>query len=98
MRGNSECKPNAHAGGVPLDGRIEKPFYVGEGDDFIELPPYLAVLHPQDGAVEEDVLAARQFLVESRSDFQKARHAPLKLYSSLRRFGNSAQYFEKCAL
>src|ERR1700760_1283106 len=23
MRGNGECKPNVHAGGVPLDGRIE---------------------------------------------------------------------------
>src|SRR5277367_5851574 len=98
MRGNGKCKSNVHAGGVPLDGRIEKPFHVGEGDDFIELPPDLALLHPQDRAVEEDVLAAGQFLVESRSDFQKARHAPLKLDSSLRRFGDSAQYFEKRAL
>ena len=49
------------------------------------------LLHAQDRAVQEDVLAARQFRVEACADFEQAADAPVQVYLAGRRFRDAAE-------
>ena len=59
---------------IALDGRVEELLHPGEGDDFVELALDLGACHAEDGAVEEDVLAAGQLGVEASADLEQAGH------------------------
>jgi hypothetical protein len=50
--------------------------------------------HAQDGAVEEDVFAARQFGVEARAYFQQRGDPAFDADGALGGFGDAAQDFE----
>ena len=54
-----------------LHGGIDELLHLGEGDDFVELPPDLIFFHAQDRAVQENIFAAREFLVKARPDFEE---------------------------
>ena len=58
MGGDGERQADEHPGGVALHRRVEEPLDLGEGDDLVELATDFGPLHPQDGAVEENILAA----------------------------------------
>ena len=59
MGGDRERQSQGHAARVALHRRVDELGHVGEVDDVVELPVDLLPAHPQDGAVEVDVLAAR---------------------------------------
>ena len=71
MGRHGEGEPHLHAARVVLDGGVDEPLDLGEGDDLVELAGDLAPLHAEDGAVQKDVLAAAQLGMEARADFEK---------------------------
>ena len=84
VRRHGKRQPHVHAAAVMLDRRIEKALDAGERDDGIELAANLGAGHPENRAVEEDVLAAGQLLVESRAHFEKASDAAVEIDFALR--------------
>ena len=86
--GDREGQPHVHPAGVALHRRVEELLDLGEGDDLVELAVDLTAGHPQDGAVEVDVLAARQFGVEARADLQQAADPSAQLHPAGRRLGD----------
>ena len=83
---------------VALYRRIEKSLHLGKCDDLVELLPNLALRHPKDGAIKEDVLAPCQLGMKTRSDLEQARNASTQQNSPLRRFRDAAQDLEQRAL
>src|SRR5262249_50532418 len=75
MGGDSECKPHIHAGGISLHRRVEEFFYAGKIDDLLEFRIDLFSGHPENGAVEINVLASGQLGVKAGTDFQQTADA-----------------------
>ena len=71
MGGDGEGQAQIHAGGVVLDRRVQEALDLGEADDLVEFLLDLGFSHPEDGAVQKDVLASRQLRVEPGADLQE---------------------------
>ena len=71
MSCDSERQPQIHPRRVAFDGRINKFFDFGEGNDLIEFTLDLAAFHTEDRAVEVEILTSRQFGVETRAHFKE---------------------------
>ncbi len=69
--GDGKGQPHLHPAGIALDRCIDKALHTGKFDDFVEAAFDLAVAHPQDCAVHEDVLATSEFRMEARPYFQQ---------------------------
>ena len=65
MSRHGKGQPHIHAARITLDRRVQKLLRFGERNNLIEFPPDFVLAHPQDGAVEIDVLTARQFGMET---------------------------------
>jgi len=76
VNGHREAQTHIHARGVVLHRLIDELTHPGEVDDVIELGLDLLAAHPQDGAVEEDVLPPGELGMEARADLQHGGHAP----------------------
>ena len=74
MRGHGKGQAHIHAAGVTLYGRVDEFAEFGEVHDLIESAIDLAFLHAQDGAVEEDILAAGQFGMKACAHLQETPH------------------------
>ena len=59
-----------------LDGGVNKFLYLGKGDNFVELPLKLPLLHAQNGAVHENVLPPGQLGMKASSNLQQGFHSP----------------------
>ena len=97
MRGHGKGEPHVHPAAVMLHGRIEKAIDAGEGDDGVELLANLGAPHAEDGAVEEDVLATSQLLIESGADFQKAPHAAIEIHFAMSHLRDPGQNLQQRA-
>ena len=75
MGGDREGQPHVHPARVALHRHVDEVADLGEGDDRLELGSDLRAAHPEDRAVEEDVLAARELLVEARADLEQRAEA-----------------------
>ena len=75
VRGDGEREPDVHAARVPLHRRVDEPLDAGELDDVVEALLDLPALHPEDRAVQIDVLAAGELLVEAGPDLEQAPDA-----------------------
>ena len=75
MRGDCERKPDVHSRRIVLDRRIEKFFDFGKGDDLIELLADFPLRHPENGAVEKNVLPSGELGMEAGADLEQARNA-----------------------
>ena len=85
MRGDREREAHVHSARVALHRRVDEPSDAGELDDLVELARDLAPPHPEDRAVQEDVLAPGQLRVEAGADLEQAADAPADLRASLGR-------------
>ena len=74
---HGEGEAHEHAARVALHRRVEEPTDLAELDDLVELALDLGSRHPQDGAVELDVLASGELGVEPGADLEQARHPAL---------------------
>ena len=96
--GHGKGKAHVHAGGVALDRRVEKLGDLGELDDVVELASDLRPGHAQNGAVQVDVLAAAEFLMEARADLEQTADAALDLYPTRGGLGDARKNLEQGAL
>jgi len=63
--GDREAEADVHAGGVVLDRLFHEVAETGELHDLVIAPPDLALREAEHGAVDEDVLAPRNFGVKT---------------------------------
>src|SRR6266516_3437873 len=98
MRGYCKRQANIHPTAVSLHGRVEELFDFSERHDFVEPPVDLPSAHPDNAAVEVDVLAPRQLRMKAGADLQQATNAAVELHSPSRRLGNPAQDLQQRAL
>ena len=94
MCGDGERQADVHAAAVALHRRVEEVLHFGEGDDLIELLPDLRAAHPEDRAVQKDVLAAGQFGVKAGADFEEAAEAAVELGPACGRPDHPRQQFQ----
>ena len=91
VRSDRERKPDVHAARIALDRRVDELLDPGELDDGVEVARDLLALHPQDGAVQEDVLASGELGMKARADLEQAADAPPDLRAPPRRRGDPRQ-------
>ena len=73
-------EPHVHAGRVRLDRRVDEFLQLGELDDLVEPPGDFALGQAEHDAVDEDVLAARDFRMKSGAQLDERRDAPFDLH------------------
>ena len=71
---------------------------LGEGDDLVELARDLRAPHPEDRAVQVDVLAPGQLGVEAGADFEQAADAAADLDVALGRLGDPREDLQQRVL
>jgi hypothetical protein len=98
VRGHGKGQAHVHARGVALDRRVHETLQLGESHDGLEALGHLAAGHAQDGAVQEDVLAAGEVGVEARADLEHAGHAPAQQGPALGGRGDARQNLEQGGL
>ena len=89
MRRHGEREADVHAARIAFDGRVDERADTGEIDDVVELALDLVAAHPENGAVEVDVLASRQFRMKTCTDFEQRPEAPPKLEEPFGRHGDA---------
>ena len=92
MRSHRECQAHVHPAGVTLDRSVEEVRYPGERHDFVERPARFHPLHPEDRAIQVNILAPREFRMKTSAYLKKAGHPPAQFDPSLAWFRNPAQY------
>ena len=90
MRRDGEREPHVHPARVALDRGVDELLDAGELDDVVEALLDLLALHAEDRAVEIDVLAPGELLVEARADLEQAADATADLGPALRSGARSA--------
>ncbi len=98
VRRNRKSETHVHAGGVPLDRRVDEPFDAGEFDDVGELGRDLAAAHAKDRGAQEDVLATGQFRMKAGTDLDERRQPPVDRHTAAGRRGDAGQQLEQRAL
>ena len=98
MRRDSEREAQEHAGRVVLHRRVDESLDVGERDDFVELARLPGARMPEDGAAQEDVLAAGQLGVKARADLEQRTDTAAHLHPALGRIGDAGEDLEQRAL
>src|SRR5262249_22993087 len=98
MRGDGEGESDVHPTGVELHRRVQEALDLGEGHDLVEVPLDLDSLHPQDRAVQVDVLPPRQLRVEARADLEERADSAVNLRGAGRRIGDAGQDLEQGAV
>ena len=96
--GHGKGQARIHARAVALDRRVDELLDLREGDDLVELPVDLLLLHAEDGPVEEGILAARQFAVEAHADLEQRADAAAHLDAALAGLGHAREDLEQRAL
>src|SRR5262245_9304373 len=87
-----KCKADIHPGRIVLHRGVEKLLHLGKGDDLVELFADLALRHPEDGAVEKDVLSSGQFWMKASADLKQARDTAAQHDTPLGGVCDAAQY------
>ena len=98
VRGHGEAQLHIHARRIALDRRVDEGADFGEIDDLVQPLGNVRARHAQNRAVQIDVLATGQKLVEARADLQQAGDVPLVANHALRGRGDAGNQLEQRAL
>ena len=98
MRSDGECEPHIHAGAIPLHRRVDELLDAGELDDLVELGADFGFGHPENGAVQKDVLAPAQLGMEPGADLEERCDATADSYLAACGLGDAAENFQQGAL
>ena len=98
VRRNGERQADVHAARVVLDRSVDKFLDLGKGYDLVELARRLCAWHPEDRAVQEDVLATRQLRMKPGTDLKQTAHAAVELDAAFCRPRDTRENFEQCRL
>jgi hypothetical protein len=96
--GHGEGQADVHPGGIALHRRVEELLDLGEGDDLVELAIDLGLLHPEDRAVEVDVLAAAELGMEPGADLQERGEPAAEPGDPARRLDDPAEDLQQRGL
>ena len=77
VRRDREREPDVHPARVALHRRVDEPLDLGEGHDLVELRLDLSPPHSEDGAVQVDVVAARELRMEAGADLEERADSAL---------------------
>src|ERR1017187_10482795 len=97
MRGHGEGQPHIHATAVAFHRSIQELLDFSKSDNLIELALDFRLGHAENGTVQEDVFATREFGMEPRSHFQQARDASLDANLARSWGSNAGEDFEQGA-
>src|SRR6266700_4700580 len=78
--------------------RVQKFINFGKGDNLIETLCDFSFPHPQNRAVQKNILATGKFRMKSRSDLKQASKPPPQDHLAIGRTGDARENFEQCAL
>src|SRR6516165_12686358 len=92
---DGEGEPDVHPARIALDRRVDELLDAREVDDVRELARDLASLHPEDRAVQVDVLPPRELGVEARPDLEQAPDATANLSATRSWRGDPRQNLEQ---
>src|SRR6266853_3771987 len=95
MRSHGKGEANIHPGGVVLYRCVEKAFDFGEGDDLIELGPYLRSVHPEDRAIQVNIFPPRELGMKPRADLEQGSYTPFDLDPACARFRDAGEDFQE---
>ncbi len=98
MCGDGEGEARVHAGRIALHGGVDEALHAREGHDLVELPRDLGSPHPENGAVERDVLAPCQFRVKSGADLEQRSDTADDGRVPLRGLGDAREDLQERAL
>ena len=93
--GHGEGQPDVHAAGIMLHRRVEELLHLGKRHDLVEFPPDLRARHPEDRAIEENVLAAAQLGMKPRADLEQRRHPAAQFDAPCGRLGDPRENLEE---
>ena len=96
--GNGKCQAGTHPAGVTLDWCINESFDLRESDDLVELTMDFRLRHPENRAVEIDVLPAGEFGMKTRTDLKQRADAATNFSGTFRGIRDARKDFEQCAL
>ncbi len=77
MRGDRETEPHVHPRRVRAHRDVDEALQLREGDDLVHVPPDVLALEAENGAVQVDVLAARELRVEAGAELEQRADAAL---------------------
>src|SRR5439155_19394996 len=97
MSCDRKCESDVHTARIALYRRVKKPIDTRKVNDLIEFVVDLASCHPEDAAVQVDILPPGQFRVKSSSHFQKAPDTPAQLNAAGCGLGDPAEDLEQRA-
>ena len=98
VHGHGKAKARIHAGRVAFDRGIDEIPETREFHNFVELLPDLVFLHPEDRAVEKNILAAGEVRMETGAHFDESRHDAMADYAPFGRIHYPRQHLEDGAL
>ena len=98
VSGDREAQPHPHAARVALDRRVHELRDVGELDDALHRRIDFPLLHAEDRAVQIDVLATRELIMESRSHLEQGTDPSSNIHPTRGRVGDPRQDLEERAL
>src|ERR1700739_1888624 len=98
MSCDGKGKTEADARRVALYGGGDIRASPKELDDCTKLAIYLLLRHPQNRAVEIDILHPGQFGVKASTDLQHGCNSSTDCDTTRSRICNPGQYFQECAL
>ena len=81
-----------------MSGRVQERLDLGKGHDFLEPALDLPAAHPQDGAVQVDVLAPGELLVKTGAHLQERSHPAPHGHPPLGGFRDAGEHFEEGGL
>ena len=88
---------HVHPARIVLDRGVQELLNLGEVYDLVKLALDLVALHPEDGAIQVDIVAAGQFRMKAGPDFEQRTNPPVKLSVPVGRLSDTAEDLEQCA-
>ena len=76
VRGDRKAEPHVHTGGVGAHRQVDEPLQLGECDDLVHQLTDACPGEPMDRAVQVDVLAPREVLVEPGTELEERADSP----------------------
>src|SRR4029079_14249328 len=95
MRSYGKSQAHIHPAGIAFDRSINEFLHSGKINYLIKPRADLGLGHPQNCAVEKNVLASRQFPVQARAHLQEADNPAFDPYLPLSRRSHSGEYFQE---
>src|SRR5207249_4821101 len=95
---DGKAQPGEHPRGVALHRRVDELLKSRERYDGVEALPDLGPRHPEDGAVEEDILPTGQVRMKTGADFDQGRKTAVHLKGAPRGPHDAAQELQDRAL